>query len=100
MLFRKGFYQLISGHTGTGFMTIYADQFINEWSHLALVSVICAMALGGAVCSTTGAIKMLRIGIIFKAFKEDLKRIILPERAVVIEKFHHIKTYKQYLQLP
>ena len=92
MLFRKGFYQLISGHTGTGFMTIYADQFINEWSHLALVSVICAMALGGAVCSTTGAIKMLRIGIIFKAFKEDLKRIILPERAVVIEKFHHIKT--------
>ena len=92
MLFRKGFYQLISGHTGTGFMTIYAGQFTNEWSHLALVSVICAMALGGAVCSTTGAIKMLRIGIIFKAFKEDLKRIILPESTLVIEKFHHIKT--------
>jgi trk system potassium uptake protein TrkH len=50
------------------------------------------MGLGGAVCSTTGAIKMLRIGIIFKALKEDLKRIILPENAVVIEKFHHIKT--------
>jgi trk system potassium uptake protein TrkH len=34
---------------------------------------------------------MLRIGIIFKALKEDLKRIILPERAVFVEKFHHIK---------
>jgi trk system potassium uptake protein TrkH len=91
MLFRKGFYQLISGHTGTGYMTIYAPQFINDWSHLALVGVIIAMALGGAVCSTTGAIKMLRIGIIFKALKEDLKRIILPEDAFVVQKFHHIK---------
>jgi trk system potassium uptake protein TrkH len=91
MLFRKGFYQLVSGHTGTGYQTVYAPQFINEWNHLSLAGVICAMALGGAVCSTTGAIKMLRIGIIFKALKEDLKRIILPERSIVVEKFHHIK---------
>jgi trk system potassium uptake protein TrkH len=90
-LFRKGFYQLISGHTGTGFQTIYALQFGTDWNQLALVGIIIAMALGGAVCSTTGAIKMLRIGIIFKAFKEDLKKIILPEKAIVIEKFHHIR---------
>ncbi|MFH1128159.1 MAG: TrkH family potassium uptake protein [Candidatus Omnitrophota bacterium] len=91
VLFRKGFYQLISGHTGTGFQTIYPIQFANEWNHLALVGVIIAMALGGAVCSTTGAIKMLRIGIIFKALLEDIKRIILPEKAIIVQKFHHIK---------
>jgi trk system potassium uptake protein TrkH len=91
MLFRKGFYQLISGHTGTGYQTIYPAQFVNEWSHLSLVGLICAMAFGGAVCSTTGAIKMLRLGIIFKALKEDLKKIILPEKAVVMERYHHIK---------
>ncbi|MCK9603353.1 MAG: TrkH family potassium uptake protein [Candidatus Omnitrophica bacterium] len=91
MLFRKGFYQLVSGHTGTGFQTIYATQFINDWNHLALFGIICAMALGGAVCSTTGAIKMLRIGIIFKALLEDTKRIILPEGAIIVQKFHHIK---------
>ncbi|MFA5362774.1 MAG: TrkH family potassium uptake protein [Candidatus Omnitrophota bacterium] len=91
MLFQKGFFQLISGHTGTGFMTIYAPQFNAEWSNLALVGVIIAMSLGGAVCSTTGAIKMLRIGVVFKALKEDIKRIILPERAIVVQKFHHIK---------
>jgi trk system potassium uptake protein len=90
-LFRKGFYQLISGHTGTGFQTVYAPQLITDWNSLALVGIIIAMALGGAVCSTTGAIKMLRIGIIFKAFKEDLKRIIMPEKAIVVEKFHHIR---------
>ncbi|MFH0827167.1 MAG: potassium transporter TrkG, partial [Candidatus Omnitrophota bacterium] len=89
--FRKGFYQLISGHTGTGYQTIYASQLVNEWSPLALVGLMSAMALGGAVSSTTGAIKMLRVGIIFKAFLEDIKRIILPERAVVVQKLHHIK---------
>ncbi|MBI5144665.1 MAG: TrkH family potassium uptake protein [Candidatus Omnitrophica bacterium] len=91
MLFRKGFYQLISGHTGTGYQTIYPRQFMDDWNNLAVVGVICAMALGGAVCSTTGAIKMLRIGIIFKALLQDIKRIILPERSMVIQKFHHLK---------
>lgn len=91
MLFRKGFYQLISGHTGTGFQTIYASQFNGDWNPLALTGIILAMGLGGAVCSTTGAVKMLRVGVIFKALVEDIKRIILPERAVVVQKFHHIK---------
>jgi trk system potassium uptake protein TrkH len=91
MLFRKGFYQLVSGHTGTGYQTIYPAQFIGDWNYLALAGVISAMAFGGAVCSTTGAIKMLRIGVIFKALLEDIKRIILPERAMAVQKFHHIK---------
>ena len=72
-------------------MTIYAQQFINEWGNLALVGIIMAMALGGSTCSTTGGIKMLRIGVMAKAFKQDLKRIILPEKAVVVQKFHHLK---------
>lgn len=90
-MFRKGFYQLISGHTGTGYQTIYARQFINEWGGLALIALIIAMALGGAVCSTTGGIKMLRIGVVFKALYNDVKRIMLPESTVFIEKYHHIK---------
>ena len=31
ILFRKGFFQLISGQTTTGYMTIYAQQFVKEW---------------------------------------------------------------------
>ncbi|MCM8774039.1 MAG: TrkH family potassium uptake protein [Candidatus Omnitrophica bacterium] len=91
MLFRKGFYQLISAHSGTGYQTIYAYQFSREWGQLALTGIILAMSLGGAVCSTTGAIKMLRIGIIFNAIKEDLKRIMFPERSFLIQKFYHLK---------
>jgi trk system potassium uptake protein TrkH len=91
-LFRKGFFQLISGHTTTGYMTIYAQQFIKEWGDVALTGLIIAMALGGCACSTAGGIKMLRVGIIYKALRQDIKRIILPDRAVVAQKFHHIKT--------
>lgn len=92
ILFRKGFFHIISGHTTTGYMTIYAQQFIKEWGEFALTGIIFAMALGGCACSTAGGIKMLRVGIIFKALREDIKKIMLPERAVVAQKFHHIKT--------
>ncbi|MFA5200652.1 MAG: potassium transporter TrkG [Candidatus Omnitrophota bacterium] len=91
LLFRKGFYQLISAHTTAGFQTIYPQQFFSDWNPLALTGIIMAMALGGAVCSTTGGIKMLRIGIICKAIKEDVKKIIMPGQAVIVERMHHIK---------
>lgn len=90
-LFRKGFYQLISGHTGTGFQTIYPGQFSQEWGPIALIALIMAMGLGGAICSTTGGIKALRVGVVFKALYNDVKRIMLPESAVFIEKYHHIE---------
>lgn len=91
ILFRKGFFQLLSGHTTTGYMTVYAQQFISDWGNLALLGLICAMALGGSACSTAGGIKMLRVGVIIKALKEDIRRIVLPEKAIVVQKFHHIK---------
>jgi len=88
--FRKGFYLLISGHTTTGFMTIYAKQFFNEWGNVALFAVIIAMLIGGSACSTAGGFKGLRIGIIFKGFFREIKRIILPDSIIQIDKFHHI----------
>jgi len=90
-MFRKGFYQLVSGHTGTGYATIYPRQFINEWTALAIMGLSTAMALGGGVCSTTGGIKALRIGIIYKAFSQEIKHLLTSELAVIIQRFHHIK---------
>jgi trk system potassium uptake protein TrkH len=92
ILFRKGFFQLVSGQTTTGYMTIYAQQFLKEWGDLALTGIIIAMALGGCACSTAGGIKMLRVGIIYKAFRQDIKSVLLSPNAIVVQKFHHIKT--------
>lgn len=91
--FRKVFYQLISGHTGTGYSTIYPKQFVNEWGDLAMLGVTLAMAIGGSVCSTTGAIKVLRIGILYKALRQDIKKLLIPETAVLIQKVHHVKDF-------
>jgi trk system potassium uptake protein TrkH len=90
-MFRKGFYLLISGHTTTGFMTIYAKQFFTEWGDIALFAVIIAMLIGGSASSTAGGFKGLRMGIIFKGFTREIKRIILPESRIQIDKFHHIE---------
>jgi trk system potassium uptake protein len=92
ILFRKGFFQIISGQTTTGYMTIYAQQFLKEWGNLALTGLIIAMGLGGCACSTAGGVKMLRVGIIYKAFIQDIKRVLYPPSAIVVQKFHHIKT--------
>jgi trk system potassium uptake protein TrkH len=56
-----------------------------------MTGLICAMAIGGCACSTAGGIKILRIGIFIKALRQDIRRIILPERAIVSQRFHHIK---------
>ncbi|MHB1315990.1 MAG: TrkH family potassium uptake protein [Christensenellales bacterium] len=90
-IFRKGFYQLISGHTTTGFMSIYARQFYYEWGDIALFAITVAMLFGGSACSTAGGFKGLRIGIIGNAFKKDIKQMVLPESRVTVQKFHHIK---------
>jgi len=90
-LFRKGFYQLISAHTGTGYMTISAYQFAHNWPTLSLLSITLAMAVGAGACSTAGGIKILRVGMIFRALLSDIKKTMLPRSAVLIDKMHHIK---------
>ncbi|MCM8778228.1 MAG: TrkH family potassium uptake protein [Candidatus Omnitrophica bacterium] len=91
VLFRKGFYQLISAHTGTGYANVYSREFLQFWPGLAMVGLIMAMGLGGATCSTTGGIKALRIGLVFRAFLQDVKQLMQPDNTVLIEKFHHIR---------
>ncbi|MEG1605165.1 MAG: potassium transporter TrkG [Clostridia bacterium] len=90
-MFRKGFYQLISGHTTTGFMTVYARQFYLEWGDIALFAITISMLLGGSACSTAGGFKGLRTGIIFSTFKTEVKRLMLPESRVCEQRIHHIR---------
>ena len=88
-LIRKGFYQLASAHTTTGFMTIYPQQFKGEWGDTALLAVIIAMLIGGSACSTAGGFKGLRVGILFKALIQDTKRLLRPSSAIVVQKYSY-----------
>lgn len=91
-LFRKGFFQLISAHTTTGFMTVYARQFVLEWGPAAMVAMVAAMMLGGSASSTAGGVKALRVGLVFKALAHDIRRLLLPESAVTVQKFHMFRS--------
>jgi len=88
-LISKGFYQLASAHTTTGFMTIYPQQFVTEWGDIAILAVIIAMMFGGSACSTAGGFKGLRVGVLFKALIQDTKRLLRPSSSIVIQKYHY-----------
>ena len=90
IIFRKGFYQLISAHSGCGFTNLSAGE-LNNFSTLGLLAVTFAMMIGGGVCSTTGGIKLMRLGIIFKTFFIEVKRWMMPFRAVFKDRFHHLQ---------
>lgn len=91
VIFRKGFYQLISAHTGGGFTNLTGLE-INNFGPLAILSIIFAMMIGGGVCSTTGGIKLMRLGIVFKTFYMEIKRWMMPFKAVYKNRFHHLQT--------
>lgn len=88
-LFRNGFYQLISAHTGCGFTNL-EQGVLAGFPLLSILAIIFAMMIGGGVCSTTGGIKLMRIGIIFKTILIEIKHWIMPPGAVFREKFHHL----------
>ncbi|MCD6407888.1 TrkH family potassium uptake protein, partial [bacterium] len=89
--FRKTFYQLISAHTGVGYSNISPSHFLTYWPTASLIGIIIAMGLGGSTSSTSGGIKMLRVGLFLKGIKKEIRKFTSPESAIVVENFHHIR---------
>jgi trk system potassium uptake protein len=91
-MLRHGFFQLISAHTTTGLSTVYGRLYVTDWGVLAPAVLVTAMALGGMAGSTAGGIKAIRIGLILKGLMRDIRKVLLPEDAIVIEKYHSSTT--------
>lgn len=91
VMFRKLFYMMVSGHTTTGFGTIYNRTLVVQWGPVAMLAIIGAMALGASSCSTAGGIKAFRVGIITKSFVRSIREMVAPDAAVVTARYHHIK---------
>jgi trk system potassium uptake protein TrkH len=87
-LFRRGIYMILSAHTTTGTASIYARQLALEWGPLALFAITIAMLFGGSASSTAGGFKAVRIGLVFKGVVQDVRKLLFPERAVVVTRFH------------
>jgi len=72
--FRTSLFQVMSMATGTGYSTEYiGSDFFPSFSRLLFLLL---MVIGGCVGSTTGGIKVLRIGVLFKLVQLHVKLII------------------------
>jgi trk system potassium uptake protein len=87
-LFRKGFFTLVSAVSSTGHQVNEGETYLTDWGSLAPAAIVGAMAIGGMASSTAGGIKAIRIGIAFKTLVHDIKRILLPESALVVTTYH------------
>ncbi|MEX2549759.1 MAG: potassium transporter TrkG [Nitriliruptoraceae bacterium] len=87
-LLRKGLFTLISAVSSTGHQVNVGDVYLHDWGVLAPAAIVGAMAIGGMASSTAGGIKAMRIGITFKSLTHDIRRILLPEAALVVTTYH------------
>ena len=55
LVFRHGFFQMLSAHTTTGFATVPAAHLASDWGAIAPGMMVVAMAIGGMAGSTSGA---------------------------------------------
>ena len=87
-LFRIGFFQTLSAHTTTGLAVVPPRFFVTEWGVLAPAMIVTAMALGGMAGSTAGGIKAIRIALLLKGLRRDIRTVLSPEDALVVETYH------------
>ncbi|MGL4345838.1 MAG: TrkH family potassium uptake protein [Cellulosilyticaceae bacterium] len=87
-MFRKVFYQMVSAHTTTGFMNVYAQEFLKEWGTMGILMISTAMLIGGSATSTAGGIKGIRMGILVKALGQNIKKLVSPANRISVSKYH------------
>jgi len=76
--FRVSLFQVMSMATGTGYSTEYiGGPFFPSFSRLLFLFL---MVMGGCVGSTTGGIKVLRIGVLLKLVKIKVRSVVFGPR--------------------
>ena len=84
--FRNALFQVISIITTTGYATINFDI----WPSFSRWLLLILMFIGGCAGSTAGGIKIVRIIILFKAVKQELKKLLYPGIVEKIKINNHI----------
>ncbi len=87
-MFRRGFFALVSAHTTTGLSTTDARLIAADWGLIAPAAIVTAMAVGGMAASSAGGIKAIRVGLTLKGVGREVRRVLLPESALVVSTYH------------
>lgn len=92
-LSRQGFFQILSAHTGTGFATIPSSE-LAIWGGTAFGGMAIAMALGGMASSTAGGVKAIRVGLVVRTIRDEIKGDLLPDSALVDDSYHQFGRHR------
>ena len=84
--FRSALFQVASCHTTTGFAT---DDYLT-FPPFTWILIIYTMFAGGCTGSTAGGIKMMRLMIMWRGFKNQFQQIIRPRSVQSIKINGHI----------
>ncbi|HML06041.1 MAG TPA: TrkH family potassium uptake protein [Methanobacterium sp.] len=91
---RFALFQMVSAITTTGLQTAFYPDVLSKWIGLGTFLLTALMIIGAGSLSTGGGIKWLRFGVLLKGMYWQVKSFILPGKAVVPKRIHHVSELK------
>lgn len=88
---RYSVFQVVSALTTTGLQTAMPAEITQKWTGLGIFVLTILMIIGAGACSTGGGIKWLRIGILVKGAWWQVKQLLVPSKAIISHKIHHVR---------
>ncbi len=92
--FRYALFQMVSAITTTGLQTAFYPDLLAKWIGLGTFFLTILMIIGAGSLSTGGGIKWLRFGVLLKGISWQVTSFILPGKAVMAKKIHHVTELK------
>ena len=89
-ILRRGLFMVISAYSTTGFQNITTNELTTVFTSGAFLVLAIVMAVGGGSGSTSGGIKVMRVGIMFKSIASAIKERISPDSARVAVSYNHV----------
>ncbi|MCL2888932.1 MAG: TrkH family potassium uptake protein [Eggerthellaceae bacterium] len=89
-ILRRGLFMLIAAFSTTGFQNVTINQLATAFSSGAVLTIAMIMAIGGSAGSTSGGIKLRRLGIITKSIVVTIKEALAPDSARVVVDYQHV----------
>lgn len=89
-MLRRGVFMVVSSFSTTGFQNITSNQLVGVFSSGAFIALAVLMAVGGSAGSTTGGLKLLRMGIMAKSIVSAIKEALAPDSARVAVTYYRL----------
>lgn len=89
-MLRRGLFMVISSFTTTGFQNITTNQLAGVLPSGSFLVLAILMAVGGSAGSTSGGVKIRRMGIIMKSIVATIKETLAPDSARVVVAYNHL----------